>query len=531
VPSETTYKVPHFELVAECRISRKTLPIGTLGCLPFGLSGVIKGNMFRSLAIAFLIGCSAATIDAATLKGQAVTYSDFNFVNYVAASMNHVYYATTQGIIRYDKLREKWEDPLTGTEGIDNEDISKIWVDVFDSRLIAQTSAGLLEYDTLFNRWYPLDELPEQDNQNDHLEPAAIMHPPIGFTYEGDGRIVDRYNRSFYLNDILDDFSGTLWIGTWGHGPAKAGRTARQIELMPYGLLQKRVNALIKQDSLLWLSGEIFDSYRSGITVFDLRDSSFRHIESGLDRDFPAVDVNCLDADDTCLYVGTPTGLYCLDKRTEIVNRKFSSRSGLSEDYVSSVKVVGDSIFVGTTAGLNIISMVPDSIHLVRPEWFLDELIYDLEQVETSLWIATSSGAYRLKLTSGALQKFEDPDLVLFGDVYDVACYGNDLWFASDDGLVRLDRQTGDSEPFRLTSEKIRPRVLAVNDTIVAVASDKGMTLLFYKNKKPFTRLFTTDDGLPSNTVYTLLIDGDYLWIGTDEGLTRFLWNNPDRID
>jgi len=47
----------------------------------------------------------------------------------------------------------------------------------------------------------------------------------------------------------------------------------------------------------------------------------------------------------------------------------------------------------------------------------------------------------------------------------------------------------------------------------------------------PLEREFTTQDGLPSNEVYELLLDGDYLWIGSDRGLTRFLWNDPDRID
>ncbi len=72
---------------------------------------------------------------------------------------------------------------------------------------------------------------------------------------------------------------------------------------------------------------------------------------------------------------------------------------------------------------------------------------------------------------------------------------------------------------------------MAVNDTIAAVASNKGMFFIYYKNRSQFTREFTTEDGLASNDINSLLMDGDYIWVGTDKGLTRFWWNNPDRVD
>ncbi len=485
----------------------------------------------RFILTASLFAFFGLPVEAAKLKGQAVTYADFNFVNSVAASMTHVYFATTEGIVRYNSLQDQWEDPLTGAEGIDNQNVVRIWVDVFDQDLYAETSNGLYEYDSLFDKWFTAVELPVLDNSSVHMKSPQIMHPPIGFTYEADGLLVDRYNRHFYINDILDDQSGVLWIGTWGYGPAKAGSTSKQIDLLPYGLLQNRVNALFKQDSLLWLGGSLHDSYRSGISVFDPGENKFFHIESGLESDFPAVDINCLSGDDTCIYVGTPEGLFCLNKEIRVVTRTYSTRSGLSDDNVLSVKVVGDSIFVGTAGGLNVILAAEDLVGVVRPSQFISDAIYDLELVDSSLWIAGSSGAYRLKLLSGKLQKFQDPQAVLFNQVYDIERYEDNLWFASDDGLIRLSIKTGETEPFRLTNQKITPRALAVNDTIAAVASDKGMTVVFYKNKKQLIRDFTTEDGLASNTVYSLLLDGDYIWIGTDKGLTKFLWNNPARVD
>ena len=74
-------------------------------------------------------------------------------------------------------------------------------------------------------------------------------------------------------------------------------------------------------------------------------------------------------------------------------------------------------------------------------------------------------------------------------------------------------------------------RMVAVNDWIVALSSSRGLTFIFWTEEKIRLQRFLTDDGLASDMVLTLHFDGDYLWVGTDEGLTRFLWNNPAWLD
>ncbi len=467
---------------------------------------------------------------AVRLKGQAVTWADFSFVNSVATSFTHVYFATTEGIIRYNKIEEHWEDPLTGAAGLDDVDVRRVSVDVFGDRLYAETATGVSEYDELLDRWYPVAEVPALDNQARHVEPPKILLSPPGYVYWADGRLEDRIDREFLVVDVVDDRSGTWWMGLWGLGAARVRETSGVIDLMPYGLLQNRVDALLQHDGLLWMSGAVFYDHRTGISVFDPEANQFRHIESGLFAGFPADDINCLEADDSALYIGTAYGLLVMDKKTGQVTHSISARNGLIDDHVISLEIIGDAIYVGTTGGLSAL-IAADSVAYIRPGEFANTAIYDLERVEATLWIASGQGAYRLKLPSGRLQRFRDPDLALFGDVYDIERSGRDLWLLSDDGLVRLDLETGESEPFWLGAERIRPRALAVNDTIVAVGSDKGLTIIFYGHPKQIRREFTTSDGLVSNNVLSLVADGDYLWIGSDRGLTRFLWRNPDRVD
>ena len=90
---------------------------------------------------------------------------------------------------------------------------------------------------------------------------------------------------------------------------------------------------------------------------------------------------------------------------------------------------------------------------------------------------------------------------------------------------------SGRTEPYQLASALGDVRSLAVNDTVAMVSSDNGVTMLPFRQKRIRTREFTVDDGLVSSYVFSLYLDGDYLWIGSDRGLTRFLWNDPDLID
>jgi len=482
------------------------------------------------LYILFILSMSLA-VSSEVLKDQMITYANFNFINYVASSIDHVYFATTEGITRYNKMEDRWEAPLTGGQDIDNQNIKKVWVDTFDEKIYIETGISYFEYDLLFDRWFPVFELPNIQNDARHVSPPDIMYAPFTYNYSNEGILIDVNGRYFSFTDILDDNSGTLWIGTWGYGAARAGESTDIIELMPFGLLQNRVNAIYKEGPMLWVSGAYFDSYRSGITIFNTENNEFSYIESGLNNDFPAVGVNCLTGDRNYLYIGTPYGLILYDRESQFITKTFTTRSGLIDNNVLSLLVTDNTIFAGTENGMSILTLKNDSTRYTQLAQFTGSIIYDFEIADSAVWIATDDGAFRYVPASGKIQRFQDPSMILFMRVYDIERYENDLWFSSDGGIVKLDLETGDIKPFQASVETATPRALAINEEIAAVGSDKGLLLIYYRERSSRRREFTTDDGLPSNYVYCLTIDGDYLWVGTDLGLTRFWWNNPDRID
>ena len=70
-----------------------------------------------------------------------------------------------------------------------------------------------------------------------------------------------------------------------------------------------------------------------------------------------------------------------------------------------------------------------------------------------------------------------------------------------------------------------------LNRAIPALAAVVDNGLMLTERKTGRKRIFNEFDGLLSVYINALVPDGDYLWIGSDQGLTRFMWVNPDRVD
>ena len=98
-----------------------------------------------------------------------------------------------------------------------------------------------------------------------------------------------------------------------------------------------------------------------------------------------------------------------------------------------------------------------------------------------NLWICHAFGVQVFDTSKRQFVASYGPDQGLMGAAEDVAFQGDNLvWVATSEGVGRFDR-----------------------------------------SKKEW-KMFTTKDGIVSNKVFSLAVDGEVLWIGTGSGLTRF---------
>jgi ligand-binding sensor domain-containing protein len=72
-------------------------------------------------------------------------------------------------------------------------------------------------------------------------------------------------------------------------------------------------------------------------------------------------------------------------------------------------------------------------------------------------------------------------------------------------------------------------QVLLVHRGVIFAGGFHGLFRL--NNRTDYWYHYREADGLISDQVRSLAPDGGYIWIGTAEGVTRFLWDNRTRSD
>jgi len=85
-------------------------------------------------------------------------------------------------------------------------------------------------------------------------------------------------------------------------------------------------------------------------------------------------------------------------------------------------------------------------------------------------------------------------------------------------GLCSINKQTGYVEI--LQEGYLLQDILAKDDDVWMCTCGDGLVRFNLKNKT--TEKFTVEAGLPSNYVNSIIEDGDYLWLGTENGICRF---------
>ncbi len=456
-----------------------------------------------------------------------VSYSDFSYITSIALGFHYVYFGTTGGVIRYNIEEEYWDQPLTGIRGLPNAYIKKLDVSFDDSRIVVGTDLGIFEYDEVFKQWTSLYDWPRYENRAKHLFPEGQYIAPWGFNYLTEGALADDLGRIFQLTDIVQDNMTNLWIGTWGLGPVRADEHRYTMDFLPYGLLQKDITTLYYDGIDIWIGGLVGESVRSGISIFNQPDNSFEYIETFGNLIQDAFDIFDMKSNGELVYVATAGGIKVIDAETRQIVDEIGRSSGVRQEYVQCLELTDDYLFAGTPDGLFIIELLGDSSHDIVRHHLIDRSILSLHITGDYLWIGTDRGGYRYHLDRKKFYRLKAPEITQNGNIFDIVSSEDAIWMATEDELISIDRQTADIELFPEVNNYGGIMAVAIKDSLVAAAVESGL-LLIYNGDKPRSILFTEQDGLISNNIRDLIFIDQFLWLGTDKGLTRFWYENPD---
>lgn len=473
-----------------------------------------------------------------------LTIGSYTNITAITSTNYYAYFASANGILRYEIINKRWMEPLNYFGAFAGSEVYRLASSFDDEKLWAETNLGVFLYERLFGYWSEVNEFPAYEISGETVRAEIVHTAPDGFSYFPDGSLLDRWGRQFYTDPIFRDRNGFLWMGLRGYGPARSEVDGGQLDLIPFGLLQTWVTALVIVDGRLIIGGRVDGSGRIGLTLLDRASGEFEYIEQGLELNFPQVDVRSLGSSENSILVGSNLGLFEINRRNREVTG-YDRFSGLPHTQVNAAVGIGDTSLVGTQSGLAILFPDSSGIKEVARQALGFTPIYCLEPAWPSpkrkvplgpnvrprhVWMGAETGAYRIDMQTLKLKRLSDPEGVLDSPVRHIKLVGANLWLLAENGLVRVGLQSGDVESYPEINRFQGHTALAVNGQLVAVGTESGLTLFDYLKGGKITHRFTVNDGLVSNNITSLLFDGDYLWIGADLGLTRFWWNNPTRV-
>lgn len=301
------------------------------------------------------------------------------------------------------------------------------------------------------------------------------------------------------VTTMVRDDEGIIWVGTFKKGLSYYHENIRRFPLYnrysePYGLPYEDINRLVEDDlGNLWIG-----TNGGGLIYFNRQNGKFttyRHDPLNPNSLGSDVIVSLFIDDEKKLWIGTYFGgLNCFDgKNFTRYNNDPADPKSLSGSSVW--EILEDSqkrLWIGTLdGGLNLFDRKTKIFHRVQGHG--ETILYCpyisvlMEDAGGNVWVGTSDGIYVLKKDSGKFVRYyqdgNTPSTILDNNIL---CIHQDakrrIWVGTAGGLSLFDKAT---ETFRT---------------------------------------FTRKDGLPHNTVITLLEDsaGNF-WFTTPHGLTQMI--------
>ncbi|MDI7261875.1 MAG: hypothetical protein QME90_18420 [Thermodesulfobacteriota bacterium] len=200
-------------------------------------------------------------------------------------------------------------------------------------------------------------------------------------------------------------------------------------------------------------------------------------------NDGRAKKVNAMAVDGDLLWVGSEKGLNLLDKKTEGWQRFYSTKDGLSGNFVNTLLVQGELLWMGTSGGISRFNKKQKTWKTYSQKDGLAETeVKSLVRAGPRIWAGGAGGTLsEYDPASDQWKKIEPADSLKGGGIHSIMVTKGKAFICRDNGVSIYDLSTGQWESL------------------------------------------TTSDGLLSNTVFYAAEDKNSIWFGTDKGVSRLM--------
>jgi signal transduction histidine kinase/ligand-binding sensor domain-containing protein len=478
----------------------------------------------------------------------------------------YLWLGTSLGLIKYNhkyEIIELFEHDKNDHNTISDNYINVVYTDS-NNNLWIGTKSGLDKYDDesgTFKHFYAV----QHSQKLSGVDVLTIHEDPQGRIWIGTALngvfLLEDINGKYQLRkvidgiviDLLPDTDGNLWIGHGSGGGVSvldiSGDVDKQLDIKNYKY-QPEDERTISENSIvsiyqdknedIWIG-----TFGNGANYYSRRDKNFNVVKEmhGPKKTIGNNLVNDIYEDDKYLWISTEGGLDRMDKKTGIYkhyeNIPGDQRSLSINSLFDIFKDSRNNLWIGSWAGgLHRYNYKTDDFDHFMPGdtdgTISSSYIFSIEEdSKGNLWVATNGGGLNLfDYETGTFKAYKS-------DIEDTCSISdnfiNQVVIDENDNMIILMYTYINFKAFgsncfeKIEIPQINPDEEIVNYFVVYIDSN-GNTwygsnhgFIKYNRDDEVAQIYTVKDGLPSNSVKSILEDANgNLWLGTDNGLARF---------
>lgn len=544
----------------------------------------------RPLLLLLIFVCASIELPAQNVyeRGTFVSYPAGKHVNHSFYSKWNVYFAVEDGVLRYSHHNREWLDPITASNGLSQYPVLLVWQNAVTQDVWIVTPDFVFIYDELsdwmtklplprdpkFSGIYELGTIDQYiivtaSQEGSSNKYSAVFSKTAGvFEFWGPNQDLDiDWNavRWIYaitpdLNDIHDllpvqtvrggsfdsegnihldghprnslgtvssltgeKISGESYLSTYGMGIFRQDIPGGEFINLPYGLLSPDIMAMNFLDDRLVIGG------RAGLTFMD--SSSFTYDEAIREIAFDYSFITDIDVLGNSLIIAGRGGVFRDTQGRGGWDRLISKKDVLSDRIYAIASGSGGNLMIATEKGAFLYhesGLILETLFPIGLDW----PVFDIYYQDNNFYLATYYGLYVYdELSMGFTGRINSYGELVSAEeespiepIYESKIVRDKLWATTHRGLMNHDLITQQGAFFLSPNTPFKPRGLTATKKSIWVGTDIG--LFSFDMSSASWRHYTVNDGLISNFVTELVADDNYIWVGTNLGLTRLKWKN-----
>jgi hypothetical protein len=469
------------------------------------------------------------------------TYCRFTTITGIVESERYILFGTNgAGILRFDKFENRFIIPLTRSNGLRSNTISKIYSskeeaeNTFKSEIGIETARGsqvfnidqLDEYSLRTNIKIAF-EIDKKAKVFEAIEDDNLPQFESPYFYETGnfvrGKEFDRYK---IKGKYIDQNRG-VWLIAENFGLFYAETESSLYRPYKVGPLSKQIHAIAKFGDALFLA-QSGSTTAPVLTRWD-ESGDWKHWQKNYVTELQASRVNRVIEVENTLWLATDAGLISFDPKAE--SFKSFLRTKLYAASLNDLFHIGNDIFLATSKGLFTYQLDSKTIDQIPYKAIGTVGVLSVAANEKYIFVVTRFGVYRIDREENELVDFSKELSFQSLKTSLVRYINGKFWFNNTDGIYYYNPEEDEAVQIVLTSASFQLGVLDIEEDSegnLFVGTNKGL-LINYAKQDRWVWL-TKREGLPSNSVTDVLLEADSIVIATLGGISRFFWKDISRF-